>query len=446
MTAYLMPIVQPFVDNNGQPLAGGLVYTCIAGAASYTGSNLQTTWSDPAGTVANTNPIVLDSSGRCSMYGGTLPYKIYVFTSNNVPVGSPIDNVYPLSFSQSIYTGISNLAPNKNLIDNAAFNIWQRGPSVSVSAGTLSCTADRWSASPSTGTTSLTGTADTMIINGVSQPCLKVTNASAVSSLAAEQYVPPCSQVLEGYSVYPYLQAGGSFTVSLWFSASATGDYSVALQNADNSYSYVHTINVGSSNSPQQYSFVVYIPSSGVWNCNNNSSQGMRLLIGAITGPSFSSSVYDTWVRGSYIQGATSVNWCASSGSYIKIAQVRIEQGTSLGVWTPMKYDEDLRRCQYFLPCFSSGVLGTGSWNSATNGLLALVFPCSTRIAPTGVSISPGLTLYTAPFSLSSVSFNGSSTRQIGCLQLTGTDASVGGASLIYTTGPGNVIFKGAEL
>lgn len=50
---------QQFFDNTGVPLAGGLIYSYLAGtttpAATYTTS---------AGTIAHTNPIVLDSAGR----------------------------------------------------------------------------------------------------------------------------------------------------------------------------------------------------------------------------------------------------------------------------------------------------------------------------------------------------------------------------------------------
>ena len=48
-----------FFDDSGNPLTGGKVYTYAAGtttpAATYTTS---------AGTVANTNPIILDAAGR----------------------------------------------------------------------------------------------------------------------------------------------------------------------------------------------------------------------------------------------------------------------------------------------------------------------------------------------------------------------------------------------
>jgi hypothetical protein len=48
-----------FFDNNGAPLAGGLIYTYAAGTTTP-----QTTYTTIAGTTAHTNPIVLDAAGR----------------------------------------------------------------------------------------------------------------------------------------------------------------------------------------------------------------------------------------------------------------------------------------------------------------------------------------------------------------------------------------------
>jgi hypothetical protein len=56
--------MQQFVDGNGAPYASGLVYTYVP----YTTSP-KTTWKDPGLAVPNTNPIVLDSSGRAIIYG-----------------------------------------------------------------------------------------------------------------------------------------------------------------------------------------------------------------------------------------------------------------------------------------------------------------------------------------------------------------------------------------
>jgi len=61
MAVNLSPVgnSQQFFDNNGVPLNGGLIYTYQAGS-----STPLATYTDINGTVANANPIVLNSSGR----------------------------------------------------------------------------------------------------------------------------------------------------------------------------------------------------------------------------------------------------------------------------------------------------------------------------------------------------------------------------------------------
>lgn len=56
--------MQTFVDANGVPLDGGLVYMYVP-----TTDTLKTTWIDEDQAVENTNPIELDSAGRCVIYG-----------------------------------------------------------------------------------------------------------------------------------------------------------------------------------------------------------------------------------------------------------------------------------------------------------------------------------------------------------------------------------------
>lgn len=51
-----------FFDNNGVPLAGGLIYTYAAGTTTP-----QATYTSSAGTIAQSNPIVLNSAGRVAV-------------------------------------------------------------------------------------------------------------------------------------------------------------------------------------------------------------------------------------------------------------------------------------------------------------------------------------------------------------------------------------------
>jgi hypothetical protein len=84
---------QQFFDNNGIPNAGGLIYTYQAGS-----STLLTTYTTVNGTIANTNPIVLDAYGRTPseiwMQTG-YSYKFVIQTANAVTLQT-LDNLYPI--------------------------------------------------------------------------------------------------------------------------------------------------------------------------------------------------------------------------------------------------------------------------------------------------------------------------------------------------------------
>lgn len=64
-TATLLPNAeQQFTDGNGAPYAGGSVYMYVPSTTSP-----KTTWQNAAGSVPNTNPVILDSAGRAIIYG-----------------------------------------------------------------------------------------------------------------------------------------------------------------------------------------------------------------------------------------------------------------------------------------------------------------------------------------------------------------------------------------
>jgi hypothetical protein len=97
MTTYISP--QPklqFLDNNGVPLSGGKVYTYSAGTTTPL-----TTYTDYTGSTANSNPVILDSRGECSIWLGTSSYKFKLATSTDVEVWT-VDNISVLTSSANI--------------------------------------------------------------------------------------------------------------------------------------------------------------------------------------------------------------------------------------------------------------------------------------------------------------------------------------------------------
>lgn len=63
MTTLLVPPRVQFTDVNGNPLAGGKVWTYEAGT-----SNPKVTYTDSTGTVQNTNPVILNAAGEANIW------------------------------------------------------------------------------------------------------------------------------------------------------------------------------------------------------------------------------------------------------------------------------------------------------------------------------------------------------------------------------------------
>ncbi len=91
MTAQLSPtpIFKAF-GNDGEPLAGGLLYSYVAGTTTP-----QPTYLDSTQTSQNTNPIVLNARGEAAVWlNPLLTYKFLLTDSvgNTIP-GFPVDNI-----------------------------------------------------------------------------------------------------------------------------------------------------------------------------------------------------------------------------------------------------------------------------------------------------------------------------------------------------------------
>lgn len=117
-----------FLDSNGAPLASGQVYTYDAGATL-----LKSTWQDISQTRLNANPIDLDSSGSCLMYG-TGSYNLTVVDS----AGNSVPGMSGVSFDPATSAGISTvMAPvvQSNAL-NGAFNLLGTG-AIAINSGTV---------------------------------------------------------------------------------------------------------------------------------------------------------------------------------------------------------------------------------------------------------------------------------------------------------------------
>jgi cytoskeletal protein CcmA (bactofilin family) len=96
--AILMPNgKQAFVNDAGQPLSGGKLYTYSAGTMTP-----RTTWTDASETTPNTNPIILNARGEATIFWRGA-YKVALTTATDVPIWT-IDGVTTAPDTSSITT------------------------------------------------------------------------------------------------------------------------------------------------------------------------------------------------------------------------------------------------------------------------------------------------------------------------------------------------------
>jgi hypothetical protein len=144
---YLSPfggVGAQFFDANGIPLSGGLIYTYAAGTTTQ-----QATYTSSSGSIAQSNPIVLNASGRVPSgeiwLTAGLSYKFVLESSAGVVIGT-YDNIYASAIpvianftgtgSQTAFT-LSSAPTNVNTTNIYINGVYQDKSTYSISGTTL---------------------------------------------------------------------------------------------------------------------------------------------------------------------------------------------------------------------------------------------------------------------------------------------------------------------
>lgn len=163
--------IKQFIDANGNPYTGAQLFWYVAGS-----STKQSTFTESTGSVANTNPIVLNSAGRCPQpvwLTTGVAYKLVLSPSNDTdPPSSPIWTI-------DVLTGINDSTSSQSE--------WVSGPSPTfISATSLSLAGDQTSIftiGRRLRTTNTSGTIYSTITNSVFGTSTTLTVANDTGSL-----------------------------------------------------------------------------------------------------------------------------------------------------------------------------------------------------------------------------------------------------------------------
>lgn len=210
---------------------------------------------------------------------------------------------------------------------------------------------------------------------------VRLTNTSAGTTAASDDiqiYHP-----IEGNNIADLAFGTGvasTITISFLFKASATGTYSVTVQNATRSY--VTTITVNTANTWEYKTITVTGDTSGTWNSDN--TLGMYLIFNCGCGTTFQTATLNTWQTGNYRSTSSSVKISATTGAFIEIAQVQLEKGSTATPFEVRPYGTELTLCLRYYQKYTALRMGGYSQNPPYTPI-AQSFPYTVwmRAAPT---------------------------------------------------------------
>ena len=145
MAVFLSPVggaAAQFFTNTGAVLTGGKLYTYLAGTTTPAASYTTTT-----GTVARTNPVILDAAGRVPDSGEIwilpISYKFVLKDTNDVLIAT-YDNIFGIGATAvQNYTGNGStvaFAVSGNVVAVYINGVYQNRNTYSVTGGTLTFT------------------------------------------------------------------------------------------------------------------------------------------------------------------------------------------------------------------------------------------------------------------------------------------------------------------
>lgn len=422
-------------DNFGRPLVGGQLFTYANGTTTPVA-----TYQNSAGTILNTNPIILDGRGEAIVF--LTENQVYTFvlrdslgaiiyTSNEIsssssggsdvsgalptyvtPPTSDLGPIYWVGHGPAEWNGtqyVSNYSTAfggnydyRNVIGNGEFIQWPEADTFDITSGTSGrMVAEFWRLYAG-------GSAQIRATRGVNSADFEwgrlgraygeFRSLAAVSPAAAD--INMLSNIVEGYEIAALgfgSASAGMATLSFNVRASQAGLYSGSITNANNTRSYVFTFVVNGNNTLESKTIVIPIDKLDPSNWGKYSTVGIRLNFDLGSGTNYETASPFTWQSGRYHRTSGSIRVTQTNNAAIQFTQVQFERGQEK---TPFEVlpipDLLLRSGRYFHPAQGAGISFASSGTVAQRMFIATRYemraqPTTTITSSSGTATGPAV-------------------------------------------------------
>jgi hypothetical protein len=336
-------------------------------ADSFTTANIIATGGSVNGATVGASTA---STGAFTTLGATGTSTLAAVNATTVTLGG----TNGLTFNDSTKMGSANSLGMRNRIINGDMRIDQRnaGTAVTVTASNT-FGVDRMFSQNLTGTGVITTQQSTL--GGVKS--LKVTATTAVTALTTDLFVRGVEQRLEAQNVHDL--NGKTITVSFRVETNWSGNLPISFLNSDSSRSYVvdRPVVSGVNN------IAITLPLESTTVLVNTNASGFTVSIGFNNEATFRTATTGSWLAGSFYVSTTSTQWAKTTGNFINITDLQLEEGSVATPFERRPIGVELALCQRYYQHYITpplrGVVGT----TTVLNRMGMILPVAMRVPAT---------------------------------------------------------------
>ena len=246
----------------------------------------------------------------------------------------------------------------KNLLQNGAMQVHQRGTSTAGITGISYYTADRWITSLTTlGTWTQSVENDAPTGSGFRKSLKMLCTTNDASPAAGDLLL--LAQYMEGQNLQSIRKGTANaepLTLSFWTKSNKTGTYVAELSDIDNTRHVAATYTVAASGTWEQQTITFPADLTGALDNDNAASFALRFWLGA--GSTYTSgTLAETWATATTANAAPGqTNLAAATNNYWQVTGVQLETGSASTGFEFKDFGTELRECQrYYETSYSYG-------------------------------------------------------------------------------------------
>jgi len=276
----------------------------------------------------------------------------------------------------------------KNLLQNGAMQVHQRGTSVAGITTPAYQTADRWVPYvEGLGTWTNTIEDDAPTGSGFRKSFKVLCTTADASPAAADSFA--VLQFVEGQDLQSIKKGTASaepLTLSFWVKSNKTGTYVAKLVDTDNSRHVAATYTIASSGTWEQKTITFPADLTGAFDNDNALSMHVQFVLGS--GSNYTSgTLATTWATNTAANSAVGqTNLAADTNNYWQVTGVQLEVGSASTGFEHKSYGTELAECQRYYyrldPQQSLSPIGVGTAVSTTAAHVMINFPVLMRTSP----------------------------------------------------------------